>query len=133
MTPLPNSRRGNRRGLAYNQPVRTETLRRSSAPAALLVGLPDAIADKCASLLASMAIKALRAGHVAAACERLPVVMPQLVLVPAELAAPDEELLTDRAVAVGAEVIRMTPDVVATLEITLRTAGGRALARALGS
>jgi hypothetical protein len=111
--------------------VRTETLRRNASPAALLVGLEDELGDKCAALLAAMGIKSLRAGHVAAACERLPVVMPQLVLVPAVLLPQDEELLADRAVAVGAEVVRMDAEVVSTLEASLRAAGTRALARAL--
>jgi hypothetical protein len=49
--------------------------------------------------------------HVAPALERMPVVMPHLVIVPTTLRKEEDEGLADRCVAIGAEVLRLAADV----------------------
>lgn len=98
----------------------------------MLVGLDDELATACADTLADGGLKVLRVGHVAAACERIPVVMPQLVVVPASLRPEEAEPLNDRCVAVGAEVIRIAPEQDAReLAVMLKDAANMALIRAL--
>lgn len=97
----------------------------------MLVGLAEDVANFCDDNLADTGIRVLRVSHLAAASERIPVVMPQLVVVPAYLGVEDSDMLTDRCVAVGAEVIKVDerPDKKALKE-QLRVAGQNALVRA---
>lgn len=85
--------------------VKGETLQRVATPTAMLVGLPDQLAGRCTAVLAGTGIRVLRVGHVAAACERVPVAMPQIVVVLEDLAEAERELLEDRCVAVGAQLL----------------------------
>lgn len=74
----------------------------------------------------------LRVGHVAAASERIPVVMPQLVLVATTLRPDDLETIRDRCVAVGADIIHVGPtDDPTELTAILRSAANVALMKAL--
>ena len=74
----------------------------------------------------------LRVGHVAAASERIPVVMPQLVLVSTTLRPDDLDTITDRCVAVGAEVVTIGPNENrVALAATLKAAAHTALVKAL--
>jgi hypothetical protein len=109
-----------------------QTIQRVASPTAILVALPDDLAAVCTEALADGGLKVLKVGHVAAACERIPVVMPQLVVTMGSLRPEDADLLTDRCVAVGAEVIKLArdPDQRA-LGVLLRDAANMALIRAL--
>jgi hypothetical protein len=90
--------------------VKRETIQRVATPTGILVGLPDELAAICTEALGEGGLRVLRVGHVAAASERIPVVMPQLVIVSAAIHKAELEILNDRCVAVGAEVIQVTPD-----------------------
>lgn len=81
------------------------TLPRIGSFAALLVGLEGDLATACSLVLKAAGLSVVRAGHLAAALERIPVVQPYVVVLPAALRAEGEERLADRAVAVGAEVV----------------------------
>lgn len=112
--------------------VKRETIQRVAAPTAILVGIPEPLATLCTETLADGGLKVLKAGHVAAACERLPVVMPQLVVAPTGLRPEDTEMLKDRCVAVGAEVMNVSPDQdQRALAVQLKDAANMALIRAL--
>ena len=112
--------------------MKRETLQRVATPTAILVALPDDLAATCTETLADGGLKVLRAGHVAAACERIPVTMPQLVIVMATVRPEEMELLNDRCVAVGAEVIQLALDADRrALKVMLKDAANVALIRAL--
>jgi hypothetical protein len=108
------------------------TIQRVATPTAILVGLPEDLAADCTETLADGGLKVLKVGHVAAACERIPVVMPQLVVTTTSLSAYDAETLNDRCVAVGAEVLKVAPgDDRRALAVQLKDAANMALIRAL--
>lgn len=112
--------------------VKHGTLQRVAAPTGILVGLSDDLAGMCTEVLGEAGLRVLRAGHVAAASERIPVVMPQLVVIGASIRQEELEGLNDRCVAVGAQVIRLTrdtktPDLIAEL----KTAATNAMIKAL--
>lgn len=112
--------------------MRRETIQRVATPTAILVGIPEDLAVFCTDALSDGGLRVLRVGHVAAASERIPVVMPQLVLVSTTFRPEELEALNDRCVAVGAAVITVTPggDKAALLR-TLRSAANEALIKAL--
>ncbi len=85
------------------------TIQRIASPTAILVSLPEPLATHCNDVLADGGLKVLRVGHVAGACERLPIVMPQLVVAPSSLVPEEIETLEDRCVAVGAELMKLEP------------------------
>jgi len=61
--------------------------------------------------MADSGLRVLKVGHAAAASERIPVIMPQLVILGGPIHAAELEMLTDRCVAVGAELVHgPTPD-----------------------
>lgn len=91
--------------------MKRETVQRFATPTGILVALPDDLAALCTDALSDGGLRVLRVGHVAAASERIPVVMPQLVVVSASVSNVELEVLNDRCVAVGAEVIRVPNDV----------------------
>ena len=108
------------------------TIQRIATPTAILVGLREDLAAECTETLADGGLKVLKVGHVAAACERIPVVMPQLVVTTTTLGPHDAETLNDRCVAVGAEVIKIAPDQDRrALAVQLKDAANVALIRAL--
>jgi hypothetical protein len=112
--------------------VRGQTIQRVATPTAILVGLPEPLASWVADVLADGGLKVLKVGHVAAACERLPVVMPQLVVVPAALAQADRETIEDRCVAVGAQLKAIDVEAQPTMHLAmLKDAANEALIRAL--
>lgn len=78
---------------------------------AMLVALDDHVAGAAITVLDDAGFRVIRVKHVAPALERIPVVMPQLVIAPANLHPEEEEPLTDRCVAIGAEVLRVAPDI----------------------
>lgn len=89
--------------------MKRETIQRVATPTAILVGLPEPLVSLCTEALGDHGLRVLRVGHVAAASERIPVVMPQLVLVPTTMRVEEIEMLQDRCVAVGADLLRMAP------------------------
>lgn len=113
--------------------VKRDTIQRVATPTAILVGVGEPVATVCNDTLAAGGLRVLRVGHVAAACERIPVVMPQLVVISATLRAEDIEMLTDRCVAVGAEIVKVAaesaPD--GALRAMLKDAANMALIRSL--
>ena len=89
----------------------SQTMPRMDVATAMLVALDDRIAGACVTLLDDAGFRIVRVKHVAPACERLPVVMPHLVVVPSTLRKEDDETVVDRCVAIGAEVLRLSPEV----------------------
>jgi hypothetical protein len=113
--------------------VRRETIQRVATPTALLVGVPEPLAATCTDALADGGLRVLKVGHVAAACERIPVIMPQLVVVSASIRQEESDMLADRCVAVGAEIVKVPIDAPldAALKAMLKDAANMALIRSL--
>ncbi len=110
------------------------TIQRIATPTGILVGLPDELATYIIDVLGDRGLRVLKVGHVAAAAERIPVVMPQVVIISTTFRAEELEMLNDRCVAVGAEVIRIAPDAdTKELAPILKTAATHAMIRALQS
>lgn len=84
---------------------------RMDVATAMLVALDDRIAGACVTLLDEAGFRVIRVKHVAPALERMPVVMPHLVVFPANLREAEDEGVVDRCVAVGAEILRLASDV----------------------
>jgi hypothetical protein len=78
------------------------TVYRHMDTVALVIGPEGDLAAHCRASLEQVMIRVVRVGHVAAAAERLPIVMPQAVLVLVPLAKEERNNLVDRAAAVGA-------------------------------
>lgn len=107
--------------------VEKKTIRRVALPTVLLVGLTEPQADRCRRALASIAMRMARVAHIAAAVERIPVVMPCVVVID-QGALPEERVkISDAITAVGAELLAIdqNPDV-RMLEERFRAAGERA-------
>jgi len=113
--------------------VKRDTIQRVATPTAIIVGVVEPLATVCNDALSAGGLRVLRVGHVAAACERIPVVMPQLVIVSTTLRPEDTDMLTDRCVAVGADIIKVAPDSAAdgAVRATLKEAANMALIRSL--
>lgn len=108
------------------------TLQRIPTPTAILVVLPDTLAETCDEVLGEAGVRVLRVGSVAAAAERIPVTMPQLVIVTTMMVAADLEVVNDRCVAVGAEILKLDPDTPPRATAALvRTGARNALIKAL--
>lgn len=89
----------------------SQTMPRMDMATAMLVALDDKIAGACITILDDAGFRVIRVKHVAPALERLPVMQPQLVIVPTNLRKDEDEPLVDRCTAVGAELLRLAPDV----------------------
>lgn len=89
----------------------SQTMPRMDMATAMLVALDDRLGGACITILDDAGFRVIRVKHVAPALERLPVVQPQLVIIPTNLRKEDDDLLADRCVAVGAEVLKLAPDV----------------------
>lgn len=97
----------------------------SVEPSAIAVDLPDDLFVLCHEVLPEAGLVIHRAGHAHAACERIAVLLPQLVVVPATMKSSELDLVEDRAIAVGAIVLHLDPDhgydvLTAQLEETVR-------------
>jgi hypothetical protein len=86
------------------------TIVRTLDTTAMLVGPNGDAADKVAAGFALLRIRVIRVGHAAAACERLAVAMPQVVIVLGDLRADERDALLDRTAAVGALVLHVDPE-----------------------
>jgi hypothetical protein len=97
---------------------------------AMLVGPNGGVVDRVTSRFEKELVNVVRVGHAAAACERLAVAMPQVVLVLGALHARERDELVDRATAVGALVMYIDPELDAeTLEQLVARAAQLALER----
>jgi len=76
---------------------------------AMLVGPAGPAADAITAAFERVFVTVVRAAHTAAACERLAVAMPQVVVVLGALHPEEHDALADRATAVGALVIHVDP------------------------
>ena len=96
----------------------------------MLVGPAGMVAEKVASAFELGSIRVVRVGHAAAACERLAVAMPQVVVVLGALHPAERDALGDRATAVGALVLHVDPAIDdESLSDLIGRAGEAALAR----
>jgi hypothetical protein len=88
-----------------------DTLQRLDAPAILLVALDARSEAACVAMLLDSGIRILKSRHASAACERMPVTMPKLVV--ASLTIPNAEAmpLMDQIIAVGAKAIWVEPNI----------------------
>lgn len=78
-------------------------------PCALVVGIPDDMLALCHEVLPPAGLTVHRVAHVPAACERIAVLLPRLVVVPAAMRSADLDMIEDRAAAVGAVVLHLDP------------------------
>ncbi len=118
--------------MVISDEVKGQTIQRVASPTAILVALPEPLASWVADVLTDGGLKVLKVGHVAAACERIPVVMPQLVVSSTKLAPQDHETIEDRCVAVGAAFEKIAVDVDPSTHLRmLKDAANDALIRAL--
>lgn len=82
-----------------------KTAQRFRAATAMIVEVPPEIAGACAKILTSHGYRVVTVGHVPAACERMAVVMPLLVIGDAACPQHARDELRERAVAVGADLL----------------------------
>lgn len=97
-------------------------------PSAIAVGLPDEILALCHEFLPPGGLTVYRVAHAHAACERIAVLLPRLVVVPAAMHSADLDMIEDRATAVGAIVLHLDPThgyelLGAQLQLTLQDLG----------
>jgi hypothetical protein len=85
--------------------VNTATRKFIAKPGAMAVGLPDALAEASSAHLAPLPV--MRVAHVAAACERMVVTRPQVIIA---LSTVDKlDVLRERATDIGAELAELSP------------------------
>lgn len=85
----------------------SKTLQRMDLPTAMLLGLSEDHEKACLIVLAEAAMRVIRVGHPAAAAERMPVMMPLVVVICDGLRREDEDVVVDRGVAVGATIVKL--------------------------
>lgn len=95
---------------------------------AMLVGPTGRVADDVGLYFAQARVTVVRVVHAAAACERLAVSMPQVVVVLGTLRPDERDALADRATAVGALLMYFDPELDAE---TLQELVGRAAQAAI--
>lgn len=95
---------------------------------AMLVGPTGRGADVVAELFGQARVTVVRVVHAAAACERMAVSMPQVVVVLGTLRPDERDALADRATAVGALLMYFDPELD---EDTLRELVARAAQAAI--
>jgi hypothetical protein len=78
-------------------------------PSAIVVGVPDDMLALCHEYLPAGGLKVHRVAHAHAACERMVVLLPQLVVVPASMRSAELDMIEDRAAAIGAIVLHLDP------------------------
>lgn len=76
---------------------------------AFVVGGPPVVAQQCVDVFEAAQIRVIRVGHPAAACERMPIAMPQMVVVIGTIRPDERDALTDRATAIGALLFDLDP------------------------
>lgn len=78
-------------------------------PSAITVGVGDDLLALCHEFLPPAGLKVYRVAHAHAACERMAVLLPRLVIVPAAMRSVELDLIEDRAAAIGALVLHLDP------------------------
>ncbi len=78
-------------------------------PNAITVGITDDLLALCHEILPPAGLKVYRVAHAHAACERMAVLLPRLVVVPAAMRSLELDLIEDRAKAVGAVLLHLDP------------------------
>lgn len=107
------------------------TVPRGGSLSALLVGIDGDLATVCTLVLKAAGLRVERDAQLAAACQRIPVMQPYLVVLPSTLRDTGREAIDDRAIAVGAEVVWIDPAIDrTTLTTTLTKAAEKAITRA---
>ncbi len=76
----------------------------------MLVGLTPAQSQAVGDVLSALGYFVRTVAHAAAACERIPVIMPLLVVVTSAVLDNERGDLEDRCVAVGAELVWVPPN-----------------------
>jgi hypothetical protein len=76
-------------------------------PSAITVGITDELLALCHEFLPPAGLKVYRVAHAHAACERMAVLLPRLVIVPASMRSVELDMIEDRAAAVGAVVLHL--------------------------
>lgn len=107
----------------------SQTMPRMDMATAMLVALDDRLAGACITILDDAGFRVIRVKHVAPALERLPVIQPQLVIAPTNLRKEEDEPLADRCVAIGAEVLKLAPDVDVRQLVALVTSAANTAAK----
>lgn len=106
------------------------TVIRNVSMTAMLLGPPGEVSDRVARRFEEAHMQVVRVGHAAAACERLAVAMPQVVVVLGSLRPDERDALVDRATAVGALLMYVDPELDAeTLEELVVRAAQAAIER----
>jgi len=90
--------------------VDAKTAQRFRAATAMLVQIAPAHVEASTKLLTSLGYRVVNVGHIPAACERMAVVMPLVVVGDADALATARDELRDRAVAVGAQMVWLPKD-----------------------
>jgi hypothetical protein len=85
------------------------TLPRMRQSTAMLIGIEAELIMPLTQTLSVLGYRVLTVAHVAAASERIPVVMPLLVIASSSVLDNEQKDLEDRVVAVGAELVWMPP------------------------
>jgi hypothetical protein len=90
--------------------VDSSTIIRQITMTAMLVGPDGAAAENVTMRLERARLRVDHVTYASAACERLAVSMPQVVIVLGTLGPDEREALSDRATAVGALVMYVDPE-----------------------
>ena len=92
---------------------RTQTRKFDVTPCVMLVGLADGEAELCATALKSLArskpLAVMRVAHIRAACERMLVTRPLIVVFSEVAPDADKCMLTERSEDISAEVVALPP------------------------
>jgi hypothetical protein len=75
---------------------------------AMFVGMEPSLAEECEFVLSTIGYRVLKVGHAAAACERIPVAMPTIVVITSNAKENERADLQERVIAVGAKLV-VTP------------------------
>ena len=104
---------------------------RGGSLSALLVGIDGDLATICTLVLKAAGLRVVCDAQLSAACQRIPVMQPYLVVLPSTLRETGSEAIDDRAIAVGAEVVWIDPTSDrSTLTTALTSAADKAITRA---
>jgi PleD family two-component response regulator len=88
-----------------------DTMQRLDAPTIMLVALDPRLEALCVATLLDSGIRILKSRHASAACERMPVTMPKIIVAPLTLPDAQATPLMDQMIAVGAKAIWVEPGI----------------------
>jgi hypothetical protein len=78
-------------------------------PSAVAVALPEEQVVLCHEVLGQAGLRVHAAEHVLPACERITKLLPQIVVTSSALRQEVRDMIEDRAVAVGAVLVELSP------------------------